>query len=35
MAFRATVKSGRRLRLTVGMGDDRGNNQDKSETFIF
>jgi hypothetical protein len=33
--FRATVKKGRLIRFTVGMTDDKGNNQDKWRDFVF
>jgi hypothetical protein len=33
--FRATVKKGRLIRFTVGMTDDRGNNQDKWRDLVF
>ncbi len=35
IGFRATVKSGRTLTVTIGMTDDRSNDQDWSETLIF
>jgi hypothetical protein len=35
MGFRAAVKKGRIIRLTVGMTDDRGNNQDKWKDYVF
>ena len=35
MGFRATVKSGRTITLTVGMTDDQGNNHDFTTTFTF
>lgn len=35
IGFRATVKSGRTITLTVGMTDDQGNNHDFTTTFIF
>ncbi len=33
--FRATVKKGRTLRLTIGFTDDQGNNHDIVEEWIF
>lgn len=33
--FRATIKAGRQLRLTVGLTDDRGNNFELFEDFVF
>jgi hypothetical protein len=35
IGFNATIKSGRIIRFTVGMTDDRGNNQDKVQDFVF
>jgi hypothetical protein len=35
IGFRATIKKGRQIRLTVGMTDDAGNDQDKWQDFVF
>lgn len=33
--FRATIKKGRELKVTVGLTDDRGNNIERWERFVF